>query len=137
MTAVIHDQTSAETDAAKSVAIFATISAPLLLTYFFSFSADGSQQKEVYVADEDQSAYSAQFMKMIQTAGHIKVTKVTEDVLKTKVNHQDISFGLLIGSHFEETLFSGDELNVSFIQNEEKGDAVLTEATDCAKRRAR
>ncbi|MED1921857.1 ABC transporter permease [Bacillus velezensis] len=108
-------------------AIFATISAPLLLTYFFSFSADGSQQKEVYVADKDQSAYSAQFMKMIQTAGHIKVTKVTEDVLKTKVNHQDISFGLLIGSHFEEKLFSGDELNVSFIQNEEKGDAVLTE----------
>ena len=65
-------------------AIFATISAPLLLTYFFSFSADGSQQKEVYVADEDQSAYSAQFMKMIQTA-YIKVTKVTEDVLKQRL----------------------------------------------------
>ncbi|OCB92990.1 hypothetical protein SRCM101294_03787 [Bacillus amyloliquefaciens] len=107
-------------------AIFATISVPLLLTYFFSFSADDSQ-REVYVADADQSVFSGQFMKMIQTAGHVKVTKVTEDVLKTKVNHQDISFGLLIGSHFEETLFSGDELNVSFIQNEEKGDAVLTE----------
>lgn len=108
-------------------AIFATISVPLLLTYFFSFSADDSQQRAVYVADADQSVFSGQFMKMIQTAGHVKVTKVTEDVLKTKINHQDISFGLLIGSHFEETLFSGDELNVSFIQNEEKGDAVLTE----------
>ncbi|WP_280145682.1 ABC transporter permease [Bacillus amyloliquefaciens] len=108
-------------------AIFATISVPLLLTYFFSFSADDSQQREVYVADADQSVFSGQFMKMIQTAGHVKVTKVTEDVLKTKINHQDIFFGLLIGSHFEETLFSGDELNVSFIQNEEKGDAVLTE----------
>ena len=54
-------------------------------------------------------------------------TSSAEDVLKTKVNHRDISFGLLIGSHFEEKLFSGDELNVSFIQNEEKGDAVLTE----------
>ncbi|MEC3656350.1 ABC transporter permease [Bacillus siamensis] len=109
------------------VAIFATISVPLLLTYLFSFSADDSQQKEVYVADKDQSVFSAQLMNMIQTVGHVKVTKVTEDVLKTKVNHQDISFGLLIGSHFEETLFSGEELNVSFIQNEEKGDAVLTE----------
>ncbi|MCZ4246732.1 ABC transporter permease [Bacillus amyloliquefaciens] len=108
-------------------AIFATISVPLLLTYFFSFSADDSQQRAVYVADADQSVFSGQFMKMIQTAGHVKVTKVTEDVLKTKINHQDISFGLLIGSHFEETLFSGDEFNVSFIQNEEKGDAVLTE----------
>ncbi|WP_438421117.1 ABC transporter permease [Bacillus siamensis] len=109
------------------IAIFTTISVPLLLTYFFSLSADGSQQKEVYVADKDQSVFSGQLMNMIQTAGHVKVTKVTEDVLKTKVNHQDISFGLLIGTHFEETLFSGDELNVSFIQNEEKGDAVLTE----------
>ncbi|PIK28912.1 multidrug ABC transporter, partial [Bacillus siamensis] len=78
------------------VAIFATISVPLLLAYFFSFSADDSQQKEVYVADKDQSVFSAQLMNMIQTVGHVKVTKVTEAVLKTKVNHQDISFGLLI-----------------------------------------
>ncbi|MBT2636251.1 ABC transporter permease [Bacillus sp. ISL-26] len=109
------------------IAIFATISVPLLLTYLFSFALHGSQQKEVFVADADQSVYSEQFMNMIQMDGHLKLTKVTEDVLKKKVNRHDISFGLLIGPHFEERLFSKDRVSLSFIQNEEKGDAALTE----------
>ncbi|MCP6683819.1 ABC transporter permease [Bacillus nakamurai] len=109
------------------IAILATVSVPLLLTYLFSFTLNGSQHKEVFVADTDQSVYSEQFMNMIQTDGHLKITKVTEDVLKKKVNHHDIAFGLLIGPHFEERLFSEDQVSLSFIQNQEKGDAALTE----------
>jgi len=106
------------------LAIFATISAPLILTFLFSFSQE-SDQENLYVANTDRSLYSKQLIDMIQSHKNIKVVQVTEDELKKKVDKQDISFGLVIQKDFGSHLEKGNKLKIKFVENHENESGVL------------
>lgn len=66
------------------LAIFATISVPLILTFLFSFSQDTDSKENLYIANADKSNYAAKLIEMIKEHKNIKVIKLTENELKKK-----------------------------------------------------
>lgn len=58
------------------IAILATISVPLLLTYLFSFSQGSDGKMVLYVADLDQSTYSTQLINMLNSNNNVEVKTI-------------------------------------------------------------
>ncbi|MEC0599885.1 ABC transporter permease [Bacillus spizizenii] len=109
------------------LAIFATISVPLILTFLFSFSQDTDNKESLYVANADKSSYSYKLIEMLQEHKNIKVIKVTENELKKKVDDQEISFGVVIQKDFGTNILKEKKVKLKFLQNYENGSGTLLE----------
>ncbi|MCP1396577.1 ABC transporter permease [Bacillus thuringiensis] len=107
------------------LAIFATITVPLILTFLFSFSQSSDKQEKLYLVDADNSVYSNQLIEMIQEHKNVKTINVTENNLKKKIDDQDIPFGLVIEKDFGNNISPGEDLKIKFIENYENGSGVL------------
>ncbi|AIQ20447.1 multidrug ABC transporter [Paenibacillus sp. FSL H7-0357] len=106
------------------IAVLAMMGLPLILTYLFSFST-GSMPDTIYAADDDHSIYSKQLLELINQQSGLRVINTDVKSIKNKVNAQDIPFGFVIGQDFSSMLLSGQELPLSFVQNEENGEGAL------------
>ncbi|MDP4145861.1 MAG: ABC transporter permease [Bacillota bacterium] len=109
------------------IAILATISVPLILTYLFSFSMNSSSTEKLYIADSDKSVYSKQLVDTLKQHKDITVVNTTEADIKKKVDDQEISLGLVINKNFGEDLLSGNTLDIKLLQNYENGDSAVLE----------
>ncbi|MFC3746108.1 ABC transporter permease [Paenibacillus sp. GCM10012306] len=102
------------------IAVLATISVPLILTFLFSF-AQGNSQSSLYVADADHSVYSHQLMDMIGKHEDVKIVHSDEATITKKVDEQDIPFALVVNQGFGNSLLSHKDLPIHFVQNYENG----------------
>ncbi|HEY5525748.1 MAG TPA: ABC transporter permease, partial [Clostridium sp.] len=109
------------------IAILAAISVPLLLTYLFSLSSSSNAREKLYIADADKSAYSEQLIIMLKSHEDIEVVDSTEDIIKTKIDSQEISLGLVINKNFGENLLSEKDLDLNIVQNIENGESTILE----------
>lgn len=109
------------------VAIVATIALPLILTYLFSFSQNGSGKAILYVADLDNGVYSKQLISMINNHSNVQVNSISESEIKKKIDNQDISIGLVINNGFGDSLQTDEDPNLKIIQNHQDGDGAILE----------
>lgn len=109
------------------IAILAAISVPLLLTYLFSLSSNSNAREKLYIADADKSAYSEQLIIMLKSHEDIEIVDSTEDIIKTKIDSQEISLGLVINKDFGENLLLEKGLDLNIVQNIENGESTILE----------
>jgi len=109
------------------IAILATISVPLLLTYLFSFSQGSDGKMVLYVADLDQSTYSTQLINMLNSNNNVEVKTASEDTIKAKVDSQDLPLGLVIGQGFGHHLNNENNAQVRIIKNFETSSSAMLE----------
>jgi ABC-2 type transport system permease protein len=105
------------------IAILAIILAPLLVTYLFSFSNNGSNKTNVYLVDKDNSKASKQLISMIKNHEDLNVIIDSEEEVKSKVDNNDIPVATVIERGFENNLRYGKTLDVKMIENYDNTDA--------------
>ncbi|MDF2505213.1 ABC transporter permease [Clostridium sp.] len=104
------------------IAILAVISAPLLITFLFSFSSNGSNKTNIYLADEDKSSYSKQLISMIKNHKDFNVIMDSQENVKNKVDNNEIDVGAVIEKDFGNDLKNGKGLKVKLIENYDNAD---------------
>jgi len=108
------------------IAVFAIIAAPLLLTFLFTFSA-GRGKTNLYITDLNNSVYSEQLINMLKTHADINVISLSENEIRTKIDHGNISMGFIISQNFGDDLVSGQNIAIQMLQNYNTGDGTLLE----------
>ncbi len=109
------------------LAILATISVPIILTYLFSFSQSINYKQKLYICDLDKTVYSRELIDMIKNHKDITVINSTEDDIKKKIDAQEISLGFVIDKNFGDEPLSVKALNIKILQNYESGESALLE----------
>lgn len=81
------------------MALLAILAAPLLLTYLFTFTGDEVQIR-VYIADQDQSAYSKQLGDFFRTDPNYEVVSLSESALREQLLEHHEAAGVVIEPGF-------------------------------------
>lgn len=109
------------------IAVFATIAAPMLLTYLFSLSANSTPS--LYVSDLDNSIYSKQLIVMLQNHENMNVVQLNEEELVKKINSGNANGGFIIEKNFGESLNKDGNLLIKMLENSESSDDAFMEQT--------
>lgn len=109
------------------IAILATISVPLVLTYLFSLSVSSNSGVKLYIADLDESVYSEELITLIKSHKDVNVITSSDEEIMKKVDAQEISMGLIIDKGFGEDLISGKTTGIKIIQNFENAETAILE----------
>lgn len=110
------------------MALLAVLASPVLLAYFFSV-AQADPRPELYIADGDQSPYSARLIDGLRDHQGMGITlaKVTE--IRDKVMRHDIAAGLVIESGFGDGMRTEHRPHhIKLIQEQDTGDSGLEAA---------
>ncbi|CAH8244183.1 ABC transporter permease [Paenibacillus melissococcoides] len=110
------------------MALLAILASPVLLAYFFSV-AQADNRAELYIADGDQSPYSARLIDGMRAHQNMDITLAKETDIREKVMRHDISSGLVIEPGFGDYMLTEHRpLHIKMIQERETGDNGLEAA---------
>ncbi|TDL49184.1 ABC transporter permease [Paenibacillus dendritiformis] len=110
------------------MALLAILASPVLLAYFFSV-AQADPRAELYIADGDQSPYSARLIDGLRDHQDMDITLAKETEIRDKVIQHDISAGLLIEPGFGDDMRTEHRPHhIKLIQERNSGDNGLEAA---------
>lgn len=110
------------------VAVLAILASPVLLAYFFSV-AQADPRPELYIADGDQSPYSARLIDGLRDHQGMGITLTKETEIRDKVMRHDIAAGLVIESGFGDGMRTEHRPHhIKLIQERDTGESGLEAA---------